>query len=77
MTAKLRKDKVGEPFRIPASQNVCHALGQKAEDDSPMTQGHLGGLSRKLAFSVISTVVQAACSILPAYSGNISYFSDL
>lgn len=74
MTAKLRKDKVGEPFRIPASQNVCHALGQKAEDDSPMTQGHLGGLSRKLAFSVISLVLEAVCNALPTHSGNIYSF---
>jgi hypothetical protein len=65
LTTRLCQDKVKMSFIIPASQkNLLDNLGQcsNTAEESWVTV---------LVSTVMSTVLLAACSALPVYSGNI------
>ena len=71
LTAELCQDKLGKSFKISASQeSLSDILGQKAEDDAPIIQKSWMTV-QAASFLSHSYRFEAACSVLPAYSGNI------
>ena len=71
LTAELCQDKLGKSFKISASQeSLSDMLGQKAEDDAPIIQKSWMTV-QAASFLSHSYRFEAACSVLPAYSGNI------